>query len=102
MRNFKQRVMVTELKEVISKVEKLDEEEQKRIAKLLKDEINLDTTLQNSPEQLSKLTQEALDEQKVKYDENYLKGLREKAKKSWLANINPDEWLKKVRGGYEQ
>lgn len=36
-----------------------------------------------------------------KYDESYLKGLREKAKKSWLATINPDEWLKEIRGGYD-
>jgi hypothetical protein len=94
--------MVAELKQVISKVEKLDEEEQKRIAKLLEDEINWEPILQNSHEQLSKLTQEALNEQKGKYDEDYLKGLREKAKKSWLAEINPDEWLKEVRGGYDQ
>jgi signal transduction histidine kinase len=98
--------MVAELKEVISKVEKLDEEEQKRIAKLLEDEINWDMTLQNSQEQLSKLGQEELNEHKMnnggKYDEDYLKGLREKAKKSWLADINPDLWLKEVRGGYDQ
>jgi len=36
-----------------------------------------------------------------KYDELYLKGLREKAKKSWLGSINPDEWLKEIRGGYD-
>jgi hypothetical protein len=36
-----------------------------------------------------------------KYDEEYLKTLREKAKKSWLGNINPDEWLKEIRGGYD-
>ena len=98
--------MVAELKKVISKVEKLDEEEQKRIAKLLEDEINWDMTLKNSEEQLSKLAQEGLNEHKMnkgeKYDEEYLKGLREKAKKSWLADINPDEWLKEVRGGYDQ
>lgn len=93
--------MVAELKEVISKVEKLDEEEQKRIAKLLEYEINWDAALQNSQEQLSELTQEALNQQKGKYDEEYLKGLREKAKKSWLADVNPDEWLKEVRGGYD-
>ena len=52
--------MVAELKEVISKVEKLDEEEQKRIARMLEEEINWDTTSQNSQEQLSKLSQEAL------------------------------------------
>ena len=31
------------------------------------------------------------------YDEVYLKKLREKAKR-WLESINPDEWLKEVRG----
>ena len=36
-----------------------------------------------------------------KYDENYLKMLREKAKKSWLKNIDPDKWLKGLRGGYD-
>lgn len=35
------------------------------------------------------------------YDENYLKSLREKAKKTWLGSINPDEWLKQLRGGYD-
>ena len=36
-----------------------------------------------------------------KYDEDYLKGLRDKAKKSWLGSINPDDWLKEIRGGYD-
>lgn len=36
-----------------------------------------------------------------KYDENYLKALRDKAKNSWLSNINPDTWLNEIRGGYE-
>ena len=36
-----------------------------------------------------------------KYDEEYLKTLREKAKKSWLGSINPDAWLKEIRGGYD-
>ncbi len=36
-----------------------------------------------------------------KYDEQYLKALRDKAKKSWLGNINPDNWLKEIRGAYE-
>jgi len=36
-----------------------------------------------------------------KYDEKYLKTLRDKAKKSWLGNINPDTWLKDLRGGYD-
>jgi len=37
-----------------------------------------------------------------KYDEQYLKALREKAKKSWLNGINPDKWLKEIRGGYDE
>lgn len=36
-----------------------------------------------------------------KYDEQYLMGLRASAKKSWLSSINPDEWLKQIRGGYD-
>lgn len=36
-----------------------------------------------------------------KYDEQYLKELRDKAKKSWLSDINPDSWLKEIRGGYD-
>jgi len=35
------------------------------------------------------------------YNEFYLKSLREKAKKSWLGNINPDNWLTEIRGGYD-
>ncbi len=94
--------MVAELKEVISKVEKLDDEEQKRIAKLLEEEINWDNSLQYNQDELGKLSQEALNEHKGKYDEEYLKSLRDKAKKAWLGNINPDEWLREVRGGYDQ
>ncbi len=36
-----------------------------------------------------------------KYDEMYLKALREKAKKSWLGSINPDDWLENIRGNYD-
>lgn len=36
-----------------------------------------------------------------KYDENYLKNLRDKAKKSWLKNLNKDKWLTEIRGGYD-
>lgn len=36
-----------------------------------------------------------------KYDEQYLKALRDRAKKSWLGSINPDNWLKEIRGGYD-
>ncbi|MFH1118537.1 MAG: hypothetical protein V1775_01855 [Bacteroidota bacterium] len=35
-----------------------------------------------------------------RYDELYLKGLRDKAKKSWLGDIDPDHWLNEIRGGY--
>ena len=35
------------------------------------------------------------------YDEQYLKALRNKAKKSWLGGIDPDNWLKEIRGGYD-
>lgn len=31
------------------------------------------------------------------YDEEYIKGLRNKAKESW-ADIEPDNWLKEIRG----
>jgi hypothetical protein len=36
-----------------------------------------------------------------KYDEAYLSELRNKAKKSWLNKIDPDNWLKEIRGGYD-
>ncbi|MDD3739604.1 MAG: hypothetical protein PHH30_00045 [Bacteroidales bacterium] len=36
-----------------------------------------------------------------KYDEKYLKSLRDKAKKSWLGTINPDNWLNNIRGRYD-
>lgn len=36
-----------------------------------------------------------------KYDEHYLKSLRDKAKKTWLGGINPDNWLKDIRGDYD-
>ena len=49
--------MVTELKEVISTIEKLKDEEQREIAKMLNDEMNWDTTLQNSQEKLNNLAQ---------------------------------------------
>ena len=42
---------------------------------------------------------ELLDYQPI-YDVNYLKELREKAKNSWIGNINPDNWLTEIRGGY--
>lgn len=36
-----------------------------------------------------------------KYDEIYLKTLGDKAKKSWLGKIDPDTWLKDLRGRYD-
>jgi len=43
----------------------------------------------------------SLVEYQPKYDEVYLKSLRDKAKKTWLASIDPDKWLREVRGSYE-
>jgi hypothetical protein len=34
------------------------------------------------------------------YNDLYLQELRNKAKKSWLGSINPDNWLRDLRGGY--
>jgi hypothetical protein len=34
----------------------------------------------------------------TKYDEQYLKRLRDKAKKNWLAAIDPNNWLREIRG----
>lgn len=34
-----------------------------------------------------------------KYDTDYLQKIRQKAK-TWIESINPDEWLREVRGGY--
>jgi len=57
--------MVAELKEVISKVEQLKDEEQKQIAKLLEDEIRWDSTFNKTQSQLSNLADEALAEYKA-------------------------------------
>ncbi len=57
--------MVAELKEVILKVEQLQDEEQKQIAKMLNDEIKWDTTLLNTQSKLSSLAEEALHEYKA-------------------------------------
>lgn len=57
--------MIAELKEVISKVEQLDNEEQKQIAKLLEDEIKWESTLQDSQIQLRNLANEAIAEYKA-------------------------------------
>lgn len=36
-----------------------------------------------------------------KFDEDYLKQLRKKAKKSWIGTIDANKWLKDLRGGYD-
>lgn len=54
--------MIAELKEVISKVEQLKDDEQRQIAKMLDEEIKWDTTLVNSQNELNKLAQEAVTE----------------------------------------
>ena len=54
--------MVPELKEVISTIEKLKDEDQKQIAKMLSDELSWNYALQNSQDKLSNLAQEALSE----------------------------------------
>lgn len=56
------KIMVAELKEAITKVAKLNIEQQRQIAKMLNEEILWDTTLKNSKTQLQKLAQEALAE----------------------------------------
>lgn len=56
--------MISELQEVISKVEQLELDQQKQIAKMFDDEIKWDSTLQESQEKLYILAQEALDEYK--------------------------------------
>lgn len=57
--------MVTELKAVISTIEKLKDDEQRQIAKMLIQEISWDNELQNSQDKLSSLAQEALAEYKA-------------------------------------
>ncbi len=62
---MKRKIMVAELKEVISKVEQLQDDEQKQIAKMLDDEIKWDTTLLNTQDKLSNLAEEARHEYKA-------------------------------------
>lgn len=52
--------MIAELKDVMSKIEQLKDEDQRCIAKMLEGEIKWESTLQNSYHALSKLAQEAL------------------------------------------
>ncbi len=35
------------------------------------------------------------------YDEDYLQSLRSKAKKNWLSAVEPDAWLRELRGSYD-
>lgn len=35
------------------------------------------------------------------YDEEYLQNLRLKAKKNWLGSVEPDAWLRELRGSYD-
>lgn len=35
------------------------------------------------------------------YNDDYLKSLRKKAQKSWIGSIDPDNWLKELRRGYD-
>ncbi len=67
MFNFSKRnkAMVTELKEVITAIEQLKDEEQRQIAKMLRNEMNWDITLQNNQDKLVNLAQEALTEYKT-------------------------------------
>lgn len=58
--------MVTELKEVLQKVEQLDSDEQKQIAKMINDELEWETTLKNSGDKLASLAKEAIQEYQSK------------------------------------
>jgi hypothetical protein len=52
--------MIAELKEVIHKVEQLDDNEQRIIAKMLDEELQWDKTLLHTQDKLSQLAQEAI------------------------------------------
>ncbi len=54
--------MIAELKEVIQKVEQLNDEEQRIIAKMLDDELQWDNTLQSTQDKLAKLANEAINQ----------------------------------------
>lgn len=54
--------MIAELRDVMSKVEQLKDEDQKLIAKMLEEEIKWDSTLQNSQSELNRMAEEALKE----------------------------------------
>ena len=55
-------MLTKELKEAISKVEQLKDEDQKAIAKLLEEELQWSKTFESSQTPLSNLANEALDE----------------------------------------
>jgi hypothetical protein len=57
--------MVQELKEVLSKVEQLKDDEQREIAKLLQQEVSWDDSLNESQDLLSQLADEAIQEHKA-------------------------------------
>lgn len=54
--------MITELRDVMSKVEQLKDEDQRLIAKMLAEEIEWNSTLQNSKSKLNRLAEEAIEE----------------------------------------
>lgn len=49
----------------------------------------------------SSLTFIELIDYQPKYDDIYLKELRDKPKKAWLGKIDPESWLNQIRGGYD-
>lgn len=54
--------MVSELKEVIERVEQLNDQEQRQIAKMLDEELQWDNTLRNTEDKLVLLAKEAIEE----------------------------------------
>lgn len=56
--------MVEELKNIMNKAEKLPEDQQKALAKLIEEELQWENTLTNSQDSLFKLAEEALREHK--------------------------------------
>ncbi len=58
--------MITELKEVIQKVEQLNDEDQRMIARMLDAELQWDNSLKNTQDKLATLGKEALQEHQLK------------------------------------
>ena len=56
--------MIAELKEVLQKVEQLNNEEQKSIARLINEELEWDSTLNKTQGTLSLLAKEAIEDYK--------------------------------------